>query len=63
MKKVDIENQLSKLGWKFLRHGGNHDIWTNGKIKESIPRHREVNEYTAKKILRTARVNPPTEKK
>lgn len=62
MKKTDLERELTKYGWKFSRHGGNHDIWTNGIKSESVPRHREVNEYTAKKILKTAKENPPQDK-
>ena len=58
MKKVDLEKQLSKYGWKFLRHGGNHDIWTNGEKNEAVPRHREIQEYTAKKIIKSAQDNP-----
>jgi mRNA interferase HicA len=63
MKKVDLEKQLTKLGWKFSRHGGSHDIWTNGKTNESVPRHREINEFTAKKILKTAQNNPAEKEK
>ncbi len=62
MKKTDLEKQLSKYGWKFFRHGGSHDIWTNGEKNEAVPRHREINEYTAKKILKTAQENPPKKK-
>jgi mRNA interferase HicA len=62
MKKVDLEKQLSKFGWKFSRHGSSHDIWTNGEKNESVPRHREINEYTAKKILKTAQDNPAKKK-
>ncbi len=62
MKKRDLENELSKLGWRFYDHSGNHDIWTNGSKKEAISRHREINEYTAKKILKVAKENPPKEK-
>lgn len=63
MKKVDLEKQLTRLGWRFSRHGGNHDVWTNGKINESVPRHKEINEFTAKKILKTAQNHPPAEGK
>lgn len=61
MKKKDLEKRLSKLGWQFLRHGGKHDYWTNGEVHEAIPRHREVNEMLAKKIIKTAEKNPPKE--
>jgi mRNA interferase HicA len=59
MKKRDLETQLKKCGWWLKRNGKEHDYWTNGQIHESVPRHREVNEMTAKKILRTAKNNPP----
>ena len=59
MKKRDVEKKLSKLGWWLHKHGGNHDIWTNGKIREPIPRHAEINEMLAKKILKKAENNRP----
>lgn len=55
MKRRELENALRKLGWRFLRHGGKHDVWTNGEREEAIPRHREVNERLARVILRRAR--------
>lgn len=61
MKRRDLEKKLAGLGWWFSSHGGNHDHWTNGRIFESVPRHTEVNEYLAKKILKTAKNNPPEE--
>lgn len=43
------------MGWRFLREGANHEVWTNGKETEPVPRHREVNEMTAKAILKRAK--------
>lgn len=63
MKKRDLEKKLSKLGWWLDRHGGNHDIWTNGEIYEPVPRYPEVNELLSKKILKKAEINPGKEKK
>lgn len=60
MKKIDLEKRLKKAGWWLLRHGGNHDVWTNGKENEPVPRHNEINELLAKKILRKAHENPPS---
>lgn len=54
MKKSDVEKRLRQYGWWFDRHGGNHDIWTNGEFKVALPRHREINELTAKSIIRQA---------
>lgn len=59
MKKRDIEKKLSEFGWWLDRHGGNHDVWTNGIESEAVPRHGEINEFTAKKILKKAKANPP----
>lgn len=54
MKRSELERKLKKLGWWFLRHGGNHDVWTNGKNTEAVPRHQEIKEILARKILRNA---------
>lgn len=61
MKKRDLEKRLSKLGWELERHGGKHDYWTNGQLHEAVPRHNEINEMLAKKIIKTAERNPPKE--
>lgn len=59
MKRRDLERQLRGLDWWFSHHGGDHDRWTNGKEQESVPRHAEVNEYLARKILKKAKDKPP----
>lgn len=58
MKKVDLEKKLRKLGRFLKRNGGNHDIWTNGTLIEPVPRHPEIVEVLAKKILRKAEQSP-----
>ncbi len=59
MKRRELEQQLREMGWIFSRHGNKHDIWTNGASEIAVPRHHEINEYTAKKILRDAGENKP----
>lgn len=59
MKKRDLEKRLMRLGWWMKRQGGNHEIWTNGTEAEPVPRHAEINELLAKKIINKARNNPP----
>lgn len=56
MKRKKLESELKKLGWWFLRHGGNHDIWTDGDRQEPIPRHNEINEKLARSIIRKAKI-------
>jgi len=63
VKRRDLERALKDLGWYFLRHGGNHDRWTNGNETEEIPRHREINENLGRKILKTAQRYSKTPKK
>lgn len=55
MKRRELERRLQELGWTLARHGGRHDVWTKGEGEIVVPRHREINEFTAKAILRLAR--------
>lgn len=52
MKQKDLLNRFRAKGWRVLREGGNHIIMTNGKDIEPVPRHKEINEQTAKSIIR-----------
>ena len=54
MKRKDLLKQLKDAGWWLVRHGANHDIYTNGVRSEPIPRHNEINEITANAILKRA---------
>ena len=56
MKHRDLVNKIKDVNFWFLRHGSKHDIYTNGEIEIEIPRHREINEKLAKKILKDAGV-------
>ncbi len=59
MKKKELERALQRLGWFLKRQGGSHEVWTNGEATEPVPRHTEINELLAKKILNKAKNNPP----
>ena len=52
MKRRDLIKLFEQNGWWFLRDGGNHDIYTNGKVFEPISRQREINEILAKRIIK-----------
>jgi len=55
MKRKVLEKILKEQGWTLVRHGRRHDIWTSEKEYEiAVPRHNEINEYTAKSILKMA---------
>lgn len=52
MKTKDFIELLERNGWKFKRHGSNHDIYIKGDERESVPRHREIDEDLAKAIIK-----------
>ena len=52
MKRKDLVRLLEKNGWWKLREGGGHTVYTNGRETEPIPRHSEINEITAKSIIK-----------
>ena len=54
-----MENERS--GCEFLREGNNHTVYVNrsaGK-SSSVPRHREVNDYLARKICADLQIAKP----
>lgn len=52
MKIKDLIKLLESNGWKFKRHGSDHDIYIKGIERESIPRYNEIKENLAKSIGR-----------
>ena len=54
MKHKDLVRMLKDLGFSLNRQGGEHEIWSNGKISVSVPRHKEIKEPTVKSILKKA---------
>lgn len=55
MKKKDLIKELTKLGYEKIREGGNHEVWGKDTKTFAVPRHREINENTAKSILKSAK--------
>jgi len=55
MKRKQIVKRLRELGWERLRQGRRHDIWGRGCERLAIPRHAEINEYTAEAIVKEAK--------
>jgi len=54
MKRLDLIRVIEKNGAVFIRHGSDHDWYKNpdtGKF-ESVPRHREIKNQLAKKIIK-----------
>ena len=61
MKRTDLIRHLERHGCEFLREGGNHTVYWNPATQKSttIPRHREVLEFTARKICRDLEIREP----
>ena len=54
MKLRDLERRLRIAGCYLKREGCSHSLWINPKngVTEAVPRHKEIKEPLAKKILK-----------
>ena len=54
MKRRDLIKRIKGIGCVLLRHGAKHDIYHNPTTgaTEPVPRHNEINERLARKIIR-----------
>ena len=54
MKRVDLIRQIIDEGCVLARARGGHDIYRNviTGATQPVPRHREINELTARAIIR-----------
>ena len=54
MKRKELERKLRIAGCYLKREGASHSLWINPKtgIVEAVPRHREIKEPLARKILK-----------
>ncbi|WP_089717953.1 type II toxin-antitoxin system HicA family toxin [Candidatus Entotheonella palauensis] len=61
MKRRDLLRHLSTQGCQFVREGGDHSIWENPATgrRSSIPRHREIPDFTAARICSQLGVPSP----
>ena len=61
MKRIDLPRHLESHGCELLREGGNHTVYANRRLRKttSIPRHREIDDFLARKICRDLQVAEP----
>jgi len=52
LKRRDLLRRIAALGAKLVRHGSNHDIYGIDNKATMIPRHTEVDEKLARKIIK-----------
>ncbi len=57
MKRKELERRIRRSGAVLVRHGSNHDWYRNPATGayQAVPRHREVDEQLARKILKSLR--------
>lgn len=61
MKRRDLIRHLEEQGCELLREGANHSVYVNRAAKKTstVPRHREINDFLARKICRDLEVQEP----
>jgi mRNA interferase HicA len=61
MKRRDLLRHLSQQGCRLVREGKEHSIWENplNDRRTSIPRHREISDFTAIRICQQLEVPRP----
>lgn len=52
MKRIAIGARLAGVEWRLVRQGGEHELWQCGDERCAIPRHVELNEITARRIMK-----------
>ena len=54
MKRRDLERRLRMAGCYLKREGSSHSLWINPSsgVTEAVPRHTEIKEPLAKRILK-----------
>jgi predicted RNA binding protein YcfA (HicA-like mRNA interferase family) len=61
VNRVDLIRHLESHGCRLLREGGSHSVYVNPAARRTstVPRHREVDEFLARKICRDRDVPQP----
>ncbi len=61
MKRIDLVRHLEANGCTLLRDRGKHSVYVNPSNNQvtSVPRHREINDYLARKICRDLGIAEP----
>lgn len=61
MKRRDLIRHLEGKGCELFREGANHSVYVNRAAKKTstVPRHREINDFLARKICRDLEVQEP----
>ena len=61
MKRVDLVRHLATHGCELLREGSKHTLFINPSNEQTsaVPRHREINDFLARKICPDLGIQQP----
>jgi mRNA interferase HicA len=61
VKRIDLIRHLETSGCRLLREGANHSLYINPQTQKvsTVPRHREINDFLARKICRNLDIDEP----
>jgi len=64
MRRIDFIKHITNQGCIFIREGAKHSVFFNPLTKRfsTIPRHKEINNFLAKKISDDLGIIKPTKK-
>jgi predicted RNA binding protein YcfA (HicA-like mRNA interferase family) len=61
VKRRDLISHLKSHGCELLREGANHSVYVNRRARKTstVPRHREVDDFLARRICRDLEIPEP----
>lgn len=64
MKRRDLLQHLRAHGCDLLREGAKHSVYVNRELGKasSVPRHKEINDFLARKICGDLEITAPEKK-
>ena len=58
VKRRDLIQYLEENGFRLLREGANHSIYTDGATTIPVKRHRQLDRITANELCKQAGLRP-----
>jgi predicted RNA binding protein YcfA (HicA-like mRNA interferase family) len=60
LKRTELIRHREAHGCRLLREGGKHSVFVNQPARKAttVPRHREINEFLARKICKDLDIPP-----
>ena len=52
VKRIRAAAAVRDMALVLIRQGSRHEFWELGGFRFAVPRHRDINEWTAKAIMR-----------